>query len=75
MLARVVAIESGDMYTDGHRRVLLKFDAGDTMFNKIRFDEHALGIVGLQLDDQIEVLLVPVRETATVDEASPAAGG
>jgi hypothetical protein len=64
VIAHVVGIESATQYSDGHRRIMLKFDAGDAMFNKVRFDEHALGIVGLRLDDRIEVTMCPVAAEA-----------
>lgn len=36
LIARVVAIESGDDYTDGLARVMLRIDEADSMFNRIR---------------------------------------
>ena len=68
MLARVVSIESSDQYSDGHRRILLKFDAGDPMFNKVRFDERALGIIGLQLDDKLTLVITCERPDKGVSD-------
>lgn len=36
LTAKVVAIESGDQYTDGLARVTLRIDEADLMFNRIR---------------------------------------
>jgi hypothetical protein len=57
MQAKVIAIESGSQYFDGRRRVRLKFLDDDPLNvrNVITISERKLGIVGLKLDDTIEV--------------------
>jgi hypothetical protein len=57
MRATIVGIESGTAHRDGHRRLRLSMDDGDLLNfrNTITINERALGIIGLKLDDEIEV--------------------
>jgi hypothetical protein len=70
MRATVIGINSGTEYTDGRRRVRIRIDAADSIFNTITISEKALGIAGLMLDDPIEVAFgcdaVKVREERRV---------
>ena len=61
MIAKVVSIESGSAFTDGHRRITLKFEAGDLLYQDLRFSEAQLPteLLGLELDYEIDVQLVP----------------
>lgn len=57
MRAKVVAIESGSTYADGRRRVRLRVNDGDqaNWRNEFVVSERGLGIVGLLLDDEIDI--------------------
>lgn len=59
--AKVVRIESGSKFTDGGQRVTLRFEAADMMFAEVTFPAATLGIVGLSLDDVVNVQVAPVR--------------
>lgn len=74
MQVQVVAIETGTEYSDKRRRVTLKLirvvgpggTTGDFGYDRFRMSERELGIVGLKLDDVIEVAFgcdaVAIRE-------------
>ena len=63
MKAKVVGIMSGGLYTDKQRRIMVKFADGDEpCFDRVSLPEKALGIVGLKLDDELEVRFEPVKK-------------
>lgn len=55
MLAKVTAIESGSQFLDGRRRITLKLKSADSMYDRVRLSERDIAIVGLRLDDEIEL--------------------
>ena len=57
MRATVVGISSGTEYShmDGRRRIRIRIEAADPVFNTITISERALGIAGLKLDDPIDI--------------------
>ena len=59
MRATVVAIEAASEYQDGRKRVVLRLwrpqDTPDFGYDRIRISERELGIVGLKLDDSVEL--------------------
>lgn len=59
MRARISAIESKADFKDGQRRIVLKFDGS---WSELRIAENKLGIVGLSLDDEVEVSFHPIKE-------------
>ena len=64
--AKVVRIESGSKFIDGGQRVTLRFEAADSMFSEVTFPLAALGIIGLGLDDVVNVQVAAVRAHVTV---------
>ena len=64
MIARVSQIESGLSYRDGKRRVRLTFQKADSFHDDIVTTDAEIGIVGLKLDDVVEVSFraVPVED-------------
>lgn len=68
MKARVATILSKENFTDGQRRLGLRFKHKD-IHTEIIIPEAALGIVGLALDDELEVSFHPVREQAKSEAA------
>ena len=73
MKAKVVGIESGSEHADGRRRLRLKFLDGDSQNfrDTAVVSERAIGIVGLKLDDVIEVAFA--CDQATIRAAREAA--
>ncbi len=69
MIARVEAIESKSQFRDGQRRIALRIKGADAMWSLVKLPENALGIVGLALDDEIEVTFRPRREQAKSEAA------
>ena len=61
MKARVTAIESASAYTDGQRRIEITVDGGDAMWRKLHLPEKVLGIIGLCVDDELIVDIVPAK--------------
>ena len=61
MKATISEISSGNRYTDGEMRVLLKFSEADQVYREIRLPISKLGLngidVGALLDQEIEVTL------------------
>ena len=59
MNARVIAIEAASEYSDGRKRILLRLErapgGSDFGFDRFRVSERELGIVGLKLDDSVEL--------------------
>lgn len=59
MQARVVAIEAASEYSDGRKRVVLRLErpgvTSDFGYDRVRVSEKELGIVGLKLDDSVEM--------------------
>jgi hypothetical protein len=59
MQMKVVAIESGGQYPDKRRRVVLEVvraaGSGDFGYDRLRLSERELGLVGLKLDDPIDI--------------------
>lgn len=66
MLAKVVALESKEGWKDGQRRIVLRFKAAGFGGTDIRIPENELGIIGLNLDDELEVNFAPIRVEAAV---------
>jgi len=60
MKAKVVSIESSTRYTDGQRRLEIKFADASFGYSSIKLSESALGIAGLKLDDELDVGFMPV---------------
>jgi hypothetical protein len=65
MKAIVSAIVSGARYQDQYRRIELRFHDTEFAFETIRIREDKLGIVGLKIDDELDVSVVP---QAAMDE-------
>jgi len=61
MKARIIAIQSGSDYQDGERRVEILFDEADKMYRRLRIPEKLLGMIGLQLDNEIIVDFTPAK--------------
>jgi len=61
MKATVISIESATRYTDGQRRVEIKFANASLGWQCIKLSESALGIAGLKLDDELDVGFMPTR--------------
>jgi hypothetical protein len=57
--ARVIAIEAASEYADGRKRILLRLERApggpDFGYDRVRVSEKELGIVGLKLDDSVEL--------------------
>lgn len=61
MKAKVVGIESASQFTDKRRRVMLRFEDADLVFNQLRVAEDKLGfLASLALDDTLDVEIVNV---------------
>lgn len=69
MKARVEAIESKSSFKDGQRRLIFRFAGSSGLYDTLRLPENILGIVGLSLDDEVEVSFHPVREQAKSEAA------
>lgn len=54
--AQVIGIESATVYTDGERRVEIRVEGADRMFNRLRIPERLLGMA-LGVDDELEVVI------------------
>jgi hypothetical protein len=59
MRVQVISIQSGSQYTDGERRIELRFAEADSPFRKITLAEGVLGLGNLRLDDALEVTFTP----------------
>lgn len=64
--AQVIGIESATVYTDGERRVEIRVEGADRMFNRLRIPEKLLGMA-LGVDDELEVEIRPVYGLAQAD--------
>lgn len=66
MKATVSAIEAKSNYTDGIRRIVLRFEG---TYAVVRLPENSLEIAGLKLDDEVEVSFHPVPVRAKSEAA------
>ena len=68
MRLRIVNIESGSVYTDGHRRLTLRQVAADgktdAFAGSLRVTDRELGIIGLALDDEVSATFLPISADA-----------
>jgi len=68
MKARVEKIESARQYKDKQRRITLNFIEADSWQHEITVKESALGIVGIELDMELEVKLYPSSSAMKAEE-------
>ena len=64
----VVGIESGATYTDKQRRIIVKFEGCAIGMDRLKVREDAVGIVGLALDDALNVTVWPTIRARTAEE-------
>ena len=65
MKATVVEIQSQHYFEQGYRTVALKFEFGPKRSEILRLPESSLGIIGIALDDEIDVSFSIHRERWT----------
>lgn len=67
MKAKVLCIQSGSGFVDKRRRVTIRFEDADPFQRDIQLPESMLGLVGLTLDDELIVDIVPARVVQTFE--------
>jgi hypothetical protein len=65
MKAKVTEISSGQQYTDGERRVTLRVEEADGMFNSLRIPLSKLNLKEIELDEELEIT---IRRPFTMNE-------
>lgn len=55
MKGRVVMVESGTGFNDGERRITIRLNDADMMFDRVRLRESALGLRDVRLDMELDV--------------------
>ena len=73
MTARVIGIESGSKFVDGKRRIALRLEGASTAWDEIRATDEELSVIGLSLDDVLDVEFTVRREARPTATTIPTA--